>query len=526
MPTSLYLSRPSRTAGLSSLSQDTFYIYIYISRGTVSSRASAASYDILGCHLSLDAKITNLYVFLLHGRLFISDNIIFCRASVLTTCAGPSRQTAALAGRLQVAPSTVSQEVKIDPDSPFDYQFPKVSAEQLKRIIHKLFGHPNMFTIHDCQRATAGCMLNYKQNARSTGNCRSPSFALCFLPETCRWSAKGALTGRDINQRNIQQRIIVHLARRWRSHNFPANAQAPEKDISEAFIKDLDNYILNFHPQSGSQKMAALSPGFPPELREMAVKLLDASSLDALTKASKQCRQLFGLRLFYHMAFRGSEKVVEQGLKTLLRPSAHILPRPLGQVCHAIFFISGGRPLQSDKHSHRQAQDYPPSLPSDELPTLFRQALQEMPLQSISVNVELASPTLPGRLARGLRCLTADRAPKNFYHMVRDMCTPESLESLHIHEDINPIFTNLIQTVRFPNLKRLFAVLNEDRADWGVVPVRTLNELVACRCQGLEWLVLDHKHTLRETSAPDESLMIHPVSLADLDILTIVVSRT
>lgn len=91
--------------------------------------------------------------------------------------AGRSRQTAALAGRLQVAPSTVSQEVKVDPDSPFDYQLPKVSAEQLKRIIHKLFDHPNMFTIHDCQRATARCMLNYKQNARSTGNCRSPNAA-------------------------------------------------------------------------------------------------------------------------------------------------------------------------------------------------------------------------------------------------------------------------------------------------------------------------------------------------------------
>lgn len=99
---------------------------------------------------------------------------------------------------------------------------------------------------------------------------------------------------------------------------------------------------------------------------------------------------------------------------------------------------------------------------------------------------------------------------------MRDTCTPESLESLHVHEDIKPIFTSLIRTVRFPNLKRLFAVLNEDRADWGVIPVRTPNELVARRCQGLEWPVLDHKHTLRETSAPDESLMPHPVSLADL----------
>lgn len=113
--------------------------------------------------------------------------------------AGPSRQTAALAGRLQVAPSTVSQEVKVDPDSPFDYQFPKVSAEQLKRIIHKLFDHPNMFTIRDCQRATAGCMLNYKQNARSTGNCHNrphPELRLlCSRPETCRWSAKGCIHG-------------------------------------------------------------------------------------------------------------------------------------------------------------------------------------------------------------------------------------------------------------------------------------------------------------------------------------------
>lgn len=119
---------------------------------------------------------------------------------------------------------------------------------------------------------------------------------------------------------------------RWKSHNFPANAQALEKDISEAFISLLDNYIINFYPQSGSQNTAALSPSFPPELREMVVKLLDASSLDALTKTSKQCRQLFGPRLFYHISFRGSEKVVEQGLKTLLRPSAHILPPSLGQV--------------------------------------------------------------------------------------------------------------------------------------------------------------------------------------------------
>ncbi|CZR38941.1 uncharacterized protein FPRO_05867 [Fusarium proliferatum ET1] len=247
------------------------------------------------------------------------------------------------------------------------------------------------------------------------------------------------------------------------------------------------------------------------------------------------------------MALRGSEKVVEQGLKTILRPSAHICCDLLDKSDmfisrHAIFFFSRGRPLQSDKHSHRQAQDYPPSFPNDELPTLFRQALQEMPLLSISVDVELASPTLPGRLARGLRCLTADRAPQvgrqstweslrvawdisshdidreNFYHMMRDMCTPESLEPLHVHEDINPIFTSLIRTVRFPNLKRLSAVLNEDRAGWGVIPVRTLNELIARRCHGLEWLVLDHKHTLREASAPDESLMMHPASLADLDI--------
>ncbi|SCO40612.1 uncharacterized protein FFMR_05919 [Fusarium fujikuroi] len=273
---------------------------------------------------------------------------------------------------------------------------------------------------------------------------RTPSFASPILFERLSTGLRrGAFTGRDINQRNIQHRIIVYLAMRWKSHNFPAKAQALEKDISEAFISLLDNYIINFHPQSGSQSTTALSPSFPPELREMVVKLLDASSLDAPTKTSKQCRQLFGPRSFYHMAFRGSEKVVEQGLKTLLRSSAHILPRPLGQV---------------------------------------RQALQEMPLLSISVNFELASPTLPGRLARGLRCLMADRVPQvgrqptweslrvawdisshdidkeNFYHMLRDMCIPESLESLHVHEDINLIFTSLIRTVRFANLKRLFAV--------------------------------------------------------------------
>ncbi|KAF5571309.1 hypothetical protein FPHYL_621 [Fusarium phyllophilum] len=52
----------------------------------------------------------------------------------------------------------VPQDVKVDQDSPFDYQLPKTSSEQLKRIIHRLFDHPNTFTFHDCQRASAGCM--------------------------------------------------------------------------------------------------------------------------------------------------------------------------------------------------------------------------------------------------------------------------------------------------------------------------------------------------------------------------------
>ncbi|KAF5540441.1 hypothetical protein FMEXI_8400 [Fusarium mexicanum] len=77
---------------------------------------------------------------------------------------------------------------------------------------------------------------------------------------------------------------------------------------------------------------------------------------------------------------------------------------------------------------------------------------------------------------------------------------------------------SLIQTVRLRNVKRLFAVLNEDRSDWEVILIRALNELVAHGCQGLEWLVLDHKHALREASAPDESLMLHPISLTDPDI--------
>ncbi|KAF5695304.1 hypothetical protein FGLOB1_14057 [Fusarium globosum] len=145
---------------------------------------------------------------------------------------GSSRQTAALAGPSQVAPSTVSQEVKVDPDSPFDYQFPKVSAEQLKKVIHKLFDHPHMFTIHDCQRASAGCMEHWKLSQPD----RTPSFASpIFFERIAGGLRRGALKGRDTDQRTIQHRILVHLAMRWKSDNLPANVQAMEKDIGEAF---------------------------------------------------------------------------------------------------------------------------------------------------------------------------------------------------------------------------------------------------------------------------------------------------
>lgn len=87
---------------------------------------------------------------------------------------------------------------------------------------------------------------------------------------------------------------------------------------------------------------------------------------------------------------------------------------------------------------------------------------------------------------------------ESFYHIIRDICAPESLESLQIHEDIDRIFMSLIRTVKFRNVKGLFAVLNEDSSDWRVMPVRALNGLIARTCQGLEWLVLGHKHTLYE----------------------------
>jgi hypothetical protein len=91
-----------------------------------------------------------------------------------------------------------------------------------------------------------------------------------------------------------------------------------------------------------------------------------------------------------------------------------------------------------------------------------------------------------------------DSDEESFYDIIRDICAPESLESLQVHEGIDPIFMSLIRTVRFRNVKGLFAVLNEDSSDWRVMPVRALNGLITRTCQGLEWLVLGHKHPLDE----------------------------
>ncbi|SCN76543.1 uncharacterized protein FFB20_05315 [Fusarium fujikuroi] len=284
---------------------------------------------------------------------------------------------------------------------------------------------------------------------------------------------------------------------------------------------------------------------------------LDEKSLQALSKTSKQCRIRFGTLFFRQMVFRGHTPALIYRLKTLTYPGKSILPHPLKHVRHASFiFSSPPRPQERDQGLCRQTLNSPKDREATLLADLFGHALAIMPLTSMCIDVEDSHYDQVSKLAhqfifrRGLdgdRSFVRDQTLKHIriiiphlsqggaYHASTQLCdnirqstAPGTLVSLRVNTDIDQSIVAGSGKDTFPNLKRLYAVLDHSTRVWGVIVTDALEILVENGYERLEWLVLDHRQVLRPDNelSIQEGVMIRGVDINDPpDLMVQIVNR-